>query len=351
MNNKENSFVILTPGFPSSEADSTCLPMHQHFIRCLKSLYPELNVIVLSFQYPYRTGNYKWFDTTVIGFNGQNKGGIAKLLIRKKVYAALKKIMNESAITGLLSFWYGECALVGKKFGRRNKIAHCCWLLGQDAKKANKYPARTSLKENELVALSDFLQDEFERNHGTRPGFVIPHGNNMMQAFVLQAEKDIDILAAGSLIPLKQYDIFIEVVAEIKRSLPLVRCLLAGDGPEKEKLQQLIENAGLRDMITLTGELPHDAVLQLMQRTKIFLHPSSYEGLSGVCLEALSMGCHVISFTKPMHESIKQWNITASKDEMSSKAAEILQNNDTVYERQVVFKMEDTVRKMMDLFK
>jgi DNA-binding NarL/FixJ family response regulator len=34
----------------------------------------------------------------------------------------------------------------------------------------------------------------------------------------------------------------------------------------------------LQSTIVLTGELSHIATLQLMQRTKLFLHTSSYEG-------------------------------------------------------------------------
>ena len=52
MSNKE-ILIILSPGFPESEADSTCLPMQQQFVRALKEMHPELDIVVLTFQYPY----------------------------------------------------------------------------------------------------------------------------------------------------------------------------------------------------------------------------------------------------------------------------------------------------------
>jgi hypothetical protein len=52
MSNNE-IFIILSPGFPESEADSTCLPMQQQFVRALKEMYPGLDIVVLTFQYPY----------------------------------------------------------------------------------------------------------------------------------------------------------------------------------------------------------------------------------------------------------------------------------------------------------
>ena len=108
--NNEKTFILLTPGFPSSEGDTTCLPMQQSFVRNLKDMYPQIKIIVLSFQYPYHTNPYKWFDIPVIPFNGRNKGGLTKLLLRKQISRALRKINRESKTIGLFSFWYNECA-------------------------------------------------------------------------------------------------------------------------------------------------------------------------------------------------------------------------------------------------
>lgn len=350
MSNKQKSLVILTPGFAASKLDSTCLPMHQHFVRCLNQLHPALNVIILSLQYPFHTSNYKWFAATVICLNGQNKGGLAKLLLRQKAYSMLKKIRKQNELVGLLSFWYGECAYIAEKFRDKHGIRHFCWLLGQDAKKENTYPTRVPMEKEQLIALSDFLQEEFERNHGVRPARVIPHGNNFNTGLEQAGEREFDVLAAGSLIPLKQFDTFLEVIARIKKVIPKLKCSLAGNGPEKEKLEKMIARLGLQDCVTLLGELQHDSLLRLMQKSKIFVHPSSYEGLSGVCLEALSMGAHVISFTKPMRENIKQWHVVQSRDEMIKSSIDILQNANIVFERQVVFKMENTVKNITALY-
>ena len=349
MDNKKKTLVILTPGFPKDEDDTTCLPLQQQLVLSLKKLDPELNIIVLSFQYPYYVKTYKWHDITVMSFNGRNKGGLSKLLLRQKINKALKKINNEYQVLGLLSFWYNECGWIGKKFGEKNGIKHYGWILGQDARKQNKYPGRLKPKPNELIALSDFIQDEFEKNHGTRPFTVITPGVALDLSSPLQ-EKDIDVLAVGSLIPLKQWGILIEIIAEIKKSSSNIKAMLIGDGPEKEKLQALVSKLALENNITLTGELPHDEVLKFMQRAKVFLHPSSYEGFGVVCLEALSGGAKVISFVKPMKQEISNWHHVNSKEEMKLKAFDILQNPGERYEKLIPFTMNDTAKKIMRLF-
>jgi glycosyltransferase involved in cell wall biosynthesis len=350
MNNEKETLVILTPGFPENEADSTCLPMQQQFVKSLKELYPLLNIIILSFQYPYLKKKYIWLDTTVISFDGRNKGGLQRLLLRQKLYSTLKKISKENKITGLLSFWYGECALVGKRFADKKGFKHYCWIMGQDARKDNKYPLKIQLRADELIALSDFLRDEFEKKHGLRPEYVIPFGTEAKQFNANTKERDIDILAAGSLIPLKQYDIFLEIVAEIKKQLPGIKAMLAGNGPEKDKLRTLIIKFGLQPAVTLTGELPHPEVLQLMQRTKVFLHPSSYEGFSGVCLEALSAGAQVISFCRAMNQEIEHWHIVRTKKEMKQKTLDFLQDPATGHFPVFPFLMSGSVKAVMRLF-
>ena len=313
MSNKE-ILIILSPGFPESEADSTCLPMQQQFVRALKEMYPGLDIVVLTFQYPYHQKEYNWFEVKVIPFGGRNKGGLQKLLLRNKINSTLKKLYKANKIAGLFSFWYNECAFIGKKFADKYGVKHYCWILGQDARKGNEYPKLLPPLSNELVALSDFIQNEFERNHGIRPQFVIPPGIDETLFASIPKEKDLDLLGVGSLISLKQYDIFLEIVAELKKQMPGIKVLLVGKGPEKEKLQSLIRKFKLESSVTMTGELPYSEVLKLMQRAKVFLHPSSYEGFGCVCLEALHAGAHVISFCKPMNMQITHWHIVKDKD-------------------------------------
>src|SRR5215831_16438504 len=113
----KNTLIILSPGFPESETDSTCLPMQQQFVRTLKEMHPQFEIIVLTFQYPYHQQEYKWFDIKVIPFGGRNRGGLQKLLLRKKINSTVRKLYRKRKIVGLLSFWYNECAFLGKKFG------------------------------------------------------------------------------------------------------------------------------------------------------------------------------------------------------------------------------------------
>lgn len=342
--------MILTPGFAASEADSTCLPLQQALVQTWIEHYPQLRVVILSFQYPYAVSTYGWHAATVHSFNGRNKGGLSRLLIRRRVFKTLHRLHQHERIIGLLSFWYNECAAVGQLFGKRHCLRHCCWLLGQDAKKGNRYPLSHPLEGGELLALSDFLQEEFEQNYGVRPQHVVPPGVRKGTLSMLKGERDIDLLAAGSLIPLKAYDRLVEIVAAIKKVLPSVRVVLIGDGPEKERLQKLITRQGLEKNIALVGGLPHTEVLRYMQRARLFLHPSAFEGFGVVCLEALAAGAQVVSFVRPMKQPVKGWHIVSSEKEMAEKAVALLQIGTCLFEPQRPFPLEETARQILQVF-
>jgi glycosyltransferase involved in cell wall biosynthesis len=349
MKGKDGVFIILTPGFPENEEETNCLPLQQTFVKTLKAIYPGLPIEVLSFQYPYNREEYTWHGIPVTSFRGRNRNGLARRWVWQQVKRTLTKRHSQQKIKGILSFWYDECAVIGKKFADSNGITHRCWILGQDARQTNTHIEKTNPQPGELVALSEFLQDEFERNHHIRPGHLVMPGIDLSLLNSQKRSRDIDLLAAGYLVPLKQFDVFVRIVSQLQKRIPGIKAMIAGRGPEKEKLQSLINDLGLQHNIKLPGELSHPALLQTMQQAQLFLHPSSYEGFSGVCLEALHAGAQVISFTKPMRDDIPNWHIVKNENEMMEKAAELLQGN-SLPQPVTPYPIEETVKKMMGLF-
>lgn len=346
----EDTLVILSPGFPAIEADTTCLPAQQQFVQNIQESFPGLTIIVLAFHYPYLNSTYTWKNVHVVSFNGRNKGKFQRLVLWSKVWRKLAAINRSHRIIGLFSFWCTECALVGKHFAQRKKLKHLTWILGQDAKAGNKYVKFIRPQSNELVAMSDFLADTFEVNHGVRPQYVIHNGVDPRLYPPLTANRNIDVLGVGSLIKLKQYDLFIELMAQVKTTYPNIRAMICGKGPEEKNLLQLIHQHQLEQNISLAGELQHPEVLQLMQQSTIFLHTSYYEGFSTVCLEALYAGAHVISFCNPVPAPFPHWHIVNDEEEMLEKLLQLLGSSELQHDRIMAYSMKDSVGKVMQLF-
>ena len=349
MNRQNKTIIIFSPAFAANEADTIWLPWLQIFVRALNKNFPGLNVIVFAFQYPYTTKTYRWHNNAVIPFNGSHKKKGERLLMWLKIFSLVRKIKKTHNVPGIFSMWCTECTFVAKYAAKFLNLKYFCWIVGQDARATNTYVKRIRPYPSLLITISDFLVDEFYRNHGIKPQHTIPMGIDISLFNSLPVKKDIDVIGVGSLSILKQYDIFVQIVATLKENLPDVKAMLCGDGEDREHIKEMIKRLSLNENITLTGTLQHAEALKMMQRAKILLHPSSYEGFGVVCLEALYAGAHVISFVQPMYHKIKNWHIVKTTEEMYAKALELL-TGDTKYEAVLVYKMDDSAKAVMRLF-
>lgn len=319
------TLILLTPGFPENESDSTCLPWFQCFVRQLKSSFPGLKIIIVSLQYPFQQKEYLWEGIPVYAMGGRNRSGIAKRILRYKVSQVLNRLCKQESVSGILSLWYGEAARAGERIAVKYQIPHFCWIAGQDARAGNPFPSLLNIPEDRLIAVSDFIQEEFSKTYHVRPAYVIPFGPDSQLYQSPPPEKDIDLLAAGSLIPLKQYGIFLELVKAVQQRNPAVKAVLCGSGPEAAALQQRADELGLKHNIRFTGETPYLELLHYMQRAKLFVHPSYYEGFGCVCTEALLAGAYVIRFTQPMKKNMPNSITVPTKLEMINQSIELLE--------------------------
>jgi glycosyltransferase involved in cell wall biosynthesis len=348
MSIKRKTLVFLTPAFPANESEENWISFQQILLRAIKKLYPSVKIIVLSFNYPHTISHYNWNDIEVFSFDGMEYRKFRRLLFWRNIWRKLNTIKKEHKITAIFSLWCGECALVGRYFGKRNSINHFVWICGQDARKSNRMVKLIRPSPNELIAMSDFLVDEFFLNHHIKPAHLIPPGIDLSM-YGPKSIRDIDIIGAGSLSILKQYDIFVDVIAGLKNRMPEIKAVLCGDGEDTERISKMREIYSLQQNLELTGMLPPGETIRLMQRSKIMLHPSSYEGFSMACYEALYAGAHVISFVKSMYRDIPHWHVVRSKEEMQQKVFELLNDPKLINEHIFTYSMDDSAKKIVDL--
>jgi glycosyltransferase involved in cell wall biosynthesis len=136
-----------------------------------------------------------------------------------------------------------------------NSVKHLVWICGQDARAKNKLVRFIRPSEDELVAKSDFLADEFYRNHRVRPANIITNGIDTSLNLLTAQNRDIDLIGVGSLSVIKNYDQFVEIVADLKRINPSIRAVLCGDGEDMERIRKMVSANSLSENIELTGML------------------------------------------------------------------------------------------------
>jgi L-malate glycosyltransferase len=72
-------------------------------------------------------------------------------------------------------------------------------------------------------------------------------------------------------------------------------CHIAGEGPDRMRLESLVHFHNLQKRIVFTGTLPREQVFELLSRSRMMVLPSLYEGFPYSLLEAMGMGVPIIT--------------------------------------------------------
>ncbi|RTL18818.1 MAG: glycosyltransferase family 4 protein [Burkholderiales bacterium] len=98
------------------------------------------------------------------------------------------------------------------------------------------------------------------------------------------------LLSVGNLFELKGHALLVDAVHELREELPALQLFIAGEGPERSRLQSQIERRGLAARVHLLGAIPNAQLGAWYNAADLFLLPSSREGLPNALLEALACG-------------------------------------------------------------
>lgn len=341
--------VFLVPGFPADESDSTCIPALQNYVLQVARSAPELAPAVIAFQYPAPPGAYRWNGIEVYSAGGRDRRGALRRVTWLRAAAAFRRIRRRSDVAVVHSFWLGECTLVGQRLARRPGVRHIASIMGQDAKTTNSYVRRLHLDRMTITCGSEFAASHFEAATGRKVDRIVPFGLDIENFARPETARDIDILGVGSLTALKNYSLFVALIAELRAEFPTLRAVLIGDGPERARLQRAVVERGLDEHVELRGALPRPEVIDHLFRSRIFLHPSLYEGQGYVFLEALRAGLPVVSFPVGHRPPSPRAHDCRNADEMRERLRELMRERPPAL-RVPVDTIEETVATFRDLY-
>jgi sugar transferase (PEP-CTERM/EpsH1 system associated) len=106
------------------------------------------------------------------------------------------------------------------------------------------------------------------------------------------AEEEFVVGSVGRLDPVKDYAGLIEAVRQLNQDKHNVRLVIAGDGPERPRLEGILKEAALTPKPLLLGQRPDADRLYHVFDT--FVLNSIAEGMSNVLLEAMASGLPII---------------------------------------------------------
>jgi len=113
---------------------------------------------------------------------------------------------------------------------------------------------------------------------------------------------EILFLCAGRLAPIKAYDVALKAVAKVLPQHPDHKpvLLIAGDGPQRQELQELAINLGISRQIHFLGWTQPQEMNQLFYAADAFIQPSEFEPFGVAVLEAMSWGLPVLASDRTM---------------------------------------------------
>lgn len=104
------------------------------------------------------------------------------------------------------------------------------------------------------------------------------------------------LVAVGRLVRVKGYDVLIDALALVRKTIPAQLTIL-GEGPLEMDLKARSERLGLAGAIEFAGFQSNP--YPYLKHADLFLLSSRYEGLPLVVLEALALGQHVVASDCP----------------------------------------------------
>ena len=103
------------------------------------------------------------------------------------------------------------------------------------------------------------------------------------------------LVCVGRLCEAKGQLLLVQAVAKLKEKETSLELVLAGDGPMRDEIQDLISELGLQKFISITGWISGEAVRDNLLAARALVLPSFAEGLPVVIMEAMALRRPVIS--------------------------------------------------------
>jgi len=350
--NHPKHILVISPAFAQNNEQGIIIPPLQLFLKELTTRYPQLKISVIALHFPFTKEPYSIHNCTIYPMNGKNGSFLLRPLVWLKTRSTVIKIHHETPVNLIHSFWYNEPAFLGEKISKKLTIPHITTLMGQDAKIENSYLKFIRSNNMKRVTLSEFQKTIFESNSNYKIDEIIPFGISELDHDLWNLppqERSVDLICVSSLIPLKQVNLFINLVADIKVKLPNINAVVIGEGKLKNALEDQIKHFGLENNVQLLGKLPRNECLSWMSRSKVLVHTSEYEGQGYVLNEALALGCKIATLSTSLDIENHHYYIAPDLQKLVNRVYEWLIDEKVEYESQVPIKMSETVNNYEQL--
>jgi glycogen synthase len=188
-------------------------------------------------------------------------------------------------------------------YTRRPVIASVQWLFASQMR--SKYHLPFDMVEelglklyHNLIVVSGWLGETVQARLPDARIWVVPNGVEDA-AFAAQPAAPRHLLFLGRLdIVQKGGDLLVQIIARARELLGerMPPLLIAGDGPDRPAMEQMIRRYGLEGLVEMCGRVDGPAKYELMASAYAVLMPSRFETFGMVAVESQAAGAPLIAF-------------------------------------------------------
>ena len=160
---------------------------------------------------------------------------------------------------------------------------------------------------NYIQVISSYLKD-FAKKRGAKARIdIIPNGVDLkvfdtqytneelrMVRGSLGLKDEYVVITTSRLVYKNGIDVLISAIARCQEKMLNVKCLIIGDGPEREKLKVQSQKLKIDNKIIFLGQIPQRDLPLYLKISDVFVRPSRSEGLGNSFLEAMAAGLPII---------------------------------------------------------
>ncbi len=159
---------------------------------------------------------------------------------------------------------------------------------------------------SQWIAVSDALRKDLIDYYGFPAGKieVVPNGIDLQDLRIGRNREEVRrnlglqpetlvVLAVARMTDEKGHRFLLEAVSHLRTSVPQLRCLLAGDGPLRPRLEKQVKRLKIEQYVDFLGF--RSDVADLLNAADIYVLPSLSEGMPMGLLEAMVLGCPVVA--------------------------------------------------------
>jgi glycosyltransferase involved in cell wall biosynthesis len=361
--------ALITPGFSADPMD-WAIPALQNLATALAR---EHDLYVFSLRYP-SAGEYQWDDFNHQATGGARRGGLASINIWRKTVEAIARQHQQTPFDVLHAFWADEPGLVAQMTASQIKRpiivsiggGELTYLpdinYGTQGSFIRKRIVQRSLKSADAVTAGSAYQLNLAQKQGVDKGkaHLIPLGVDTSQ-FQPAPTPDWErptIVQAASLTPVKNQTLLLETLALVKKGLPNIQLLLAGNGPSRSQLENLARTLHLENNIRWEGEVAYESMAQIFQQGHLYVQTSRHESQGMSVLEAMACGLPVVGTPVGVTAELAHLPATNEANELATQIVEILsdtadyENHRRRARQRIVddYSLDQTVDRFLDIY-